>query len=234
MENLAKLDSETDFGVVLSSLVDQGGSASVAGHLRKFIETSRDPNGLRARTSVIRPALIADIAHFMCVSHGRHPGVIEHAATKIVDEEARGWFVDAIGGYIVERELLNRLTVAAGPIRSHAGQDKISAILAGQAKNFQMLATSDRKGTAAGAAIAFVLDWNATRQLLDSVAIALELTPVANQLPDTAACQSFANAMAKSQAYVRAMSFGAEQLLAQQRGLWQIIAARHAELEDTH
>jgi hypothetical protein len=30
--------------------------------------------------------------------------------------------------------------------------------------------------------------------------------------------------------YRRAMAFGSQQLLAQQRGLWQLIAARHAEM----
>jgi hypothetical protein len=159
-------------------------------------------------------------------------GMIEQAATKILDDEARAWFVTAIDGFIVERDFLNRLTVAAGPIRSHSGQDKISALLAGQAKNFQMLATSDRKGTAAGAAIAFVLDWNASRHLLNSVASALELPIAKNLLPDSIRCQEFASAVAKSNSEVRAMNFGAEQLLAQQRGLWQIVAARHAELEE--
>ncbi len=234
MEMLVKLSSGSDFGAVLTNLVDEGGSASVTAQLRKFIETSRDPNGLRPRTNVLRPALIADIAHFMCISHGRHPGVIEHAATKILDEEARGWFVSAIDGFVLERDFLNRLTVAAGPIRSHSGQDKISAILANQAKNFQMLATSDRKGTAAGAAISFVLDWNASRPLLNSVAASLDLPIMANVLPDTASCITFANAIAKSDNQVRAMTFGAEQLLAQQLGLWQIVSARHAELEDLH
>jgi hypothetical protein len=51
-------------------------------------------------------------------------------------------------------------------------------------------------------------------------------------LPDTESCQEFASALAKSNNEVRAMNFGAEQLLAQQRGLWQIVAARHAELEE--
>jgi hypothetical protein len=234
MDNLAKLNSNTDFGALLTDMVDQGGSASITAQLRKYIETSRDPNGLRPRTNVLRPALIADIAHFMCVSHGRHPGVIEHAATKVLDEEARTWFVAAIDGFINERDFLSRLTVAAGPIRSHSGQDKVSGLLASQAKNFQMLATSDRKGTAAGAAIAFVLDWNASRPLLDSVATSLDLSMTANVLPDSTSCIAFANAIAKTDNQVRAMTFGAEQLLAQQLGLWRIVAARHAELEDLH
>ena len=234
MDKLATPHTETDLGTVLCSLVADNGSFAITGQLRRFIDTSRDPNGLRQRTNILRPALIADIAHFMCVSHGRHPGIIEHAATKILDEEARQWFVTAIDGFIIEREYLNRLTVAAGPIRSHAGQDKVSALLAGQAKNFQMLATSDRNGTAAGAAIAFVLDWIASRQLLDSVAAAVDISVPELSLPDSNDCINFANAIAKSDKLVRAIGFGADQLLAQQRGLWQIVAARHAELEHSN
>jgi hypothetical protein len=234
MDNLAKPYSEIDLGTGLHNLVTENGSASVTAQLRRFIESSRDPNGLRQRTNILRPALIADIAHFMCVSHGRHPGVIEHAATKILDDEAREWFVTAIDGFIIERDYLNRLTVAAGPIRSHAGQDKVSALLAGQAKNFQMLATSDRNGTAAGAAIAFVLDWIASRPLLDSVATSLDIPVPAISLPAQDECVNFANAIAKSDNIVRAIGFGADQLLGQQRGLWQIIAARHAALEHSN
>jgi hypothetical protein len=113
MDNLAKPYSDSDLGTGLQSLVTENGSASLTAQLRRFIESSRDPNGLRQRTNILRPALIADIAHFMCVSHGRHPGVIEHAATKILDDEAREWFVTAIDGFIIERDYLNRLTVAA-------------------------------------------------------------------------------------------------------------------------
>ncbi len=234
MKMLAKPNSETDYGAVLCRMVLENGSIAVTGQLRRFIETSRDPNGLRPITNILRPALIADIAHFMCVSHGRHPGVIEHAATKILDDEARSWFVQAIDGFIIEREYLNRLTVAAGPIRSHSGQDKISALLAAQAKNFQMLATSDRHGTAAGAAIAFVLDWLSSRALLDSVAAAMSINAPNIALPNLDSCQNFASAIAKSDNLVRAIGFGADQLLAQQRGLWQIVAARHAALEQSN
>jgi hypothetical protein len=38
-----------------------------------------------------------------------------------------------------------------------------------------------------------------------------------------------ASQLAQNDSYARAMGFGAQQLLGQQRGLWQLIAARHAE-----
>ena len=69
MDKLATPHTETDLGTVLCSLVADNGSFAITGQLRRFIDTSRDPNGLRQRTNILRPALIADIAHFMCVSH---------------------------------------------------------------------------------------------------------------------------------------------------------------------
>jgi hypothetical protein len=97
-----------------------------------------------------------------------------------------------------------------------------------------MLATSDRNGTAAGAAIAFVLDWIASRPLLDSVATSLDIPVPIIALPVADESINFANAIAKSDNIVRAIGFGADQLLGQQRGLWQIIAARHAALEHSN
>ncbi len=230
MDNLARPDSVVAFGGSLLRLVEADGSAKVILPMQKFLNDSRDVRDLRSSVKTIRPALIADIAHFMCISHGRLPGVVDHAASKIVDEEARIWLVQAIDGFVAERALLNQLTVAAGPIRRLIGQDKISALLSNQSKSFEMLATSDRKGCPAGAAIAFVLDWQATRPLLDQAALSLGIEPVPHSLPSVAECEQLANAMAFDDAKKRAMLFGVEQLLAQQRGLWQLIAARHVEM----
>jgi hypothetical protein len=36
--------------------------------------------------------------------------------------------------------------------------------------------------------------------------------------------------LGQDQGYRRAMGFGSDQLLAQQRGLWQLLAARHVEM----
>jgi hypothetical protein len=173
------------------------------------------------------PALLADIAHFLNISHGRFPGVIDYAAGKIVDEAARAWLISATSAFTTERSFLNQLTVAAGPIRRHHDQDRVEALLSTQHRSFEMLATSDRRGCPAGAAMAFALDWRATRGLLERAAFMLGKDVEICALPFEAETVALADALAVSPAAERAMAFGSEQLLAQQKGLWQLIAARH-------
>jgi hypothetical protein len=234
MDSLARPDALHDFDVSLMRFVAAEGSIGIVAPLQKFLEDSHDAPSLRASVKNIRPALIADISHFLCISHGRHPGVVDHAASKIIDDIARDWLVEAINGFVVERAFLNQLTVAAGPITRQNGQEKITAILEQQSKSFQMLATSDRKGTAAGAAIAFVIDWQSTRPLLDIVAISLGIEPAKSILPPASSTQELAGQLAFDTGKSRAMMFGAQQLLSQQRGLWQLIAARHAEISNQY
>lgn len=230
MDNLARPDTELAFGEALLRLLEADGSAGITAPMQKFLNDSRDVRDLRSSVKTTRPALIADIAHFMCISHGRLPGVIDHAANKIVDEAARGWLLQAIEGFASERAFLNKLTVAAGPIRRLLGQGKITALLANQSKSFEMLATSDRKGCPAGAVIAFVIDWQATRGILDQAGLALGIQPAESTLPNVTNTIALAEKLAIGEPQKRAMRFGTQQLLAQQRGLWQLIAARHIEM----
>ncbi len=230
MDNLARPDLTSDFGAAFLGYVRENNSIPITATLSKFLQSSQNPSGLRSAAQEARPALIADIAHFMCVSHGLHPGVVDHAATKILDDSARRWLVDAINAFAAERNFLNNLTVAAGPLRSRNGQDKVSALLSTQAKNFQMLATSDRRGCAAGAAIAFILDWVATRPLLEKVALNLGLDTHPVNFPSEAESLQLAAVLGADAAVSRAMMFGADQLLGQQRGLWRVIAARHSAM----
>ena len=229
MDNLARPELDADFGSAFVQLVSSQGSLPVVEPLMAFLGERSDRPDLRPQVKNARAALIADVAHFINISHGRHPGVVDHAAHKIIDDAARRWLVQAIDGFAGERAYLNRLTVQAGPIRRHTGQDRITALITGQSKNFEMLATSDRKGCPAGAALAFVIDWHQTRALLDRISLHIGMEPPVTQLPDIATCAALAGQLVQSDAYRRAMGFGAEQILAQQRGLWQLIAARHAE-----
>jgi hypothetical protein len=229
MHNLARPGSEKDFGESLLRFASLDGSAPVVAPLQKFLTVSQESRDLRLPIKAVRPALIADIAHFLCISHGRHPGIVDHAATKIIDESARAWLVQATNAFASERTFLNKLTVAAGPITRQFGQETITALLTNQAKSFEMLATSDRQGCAVGAAVAFVIDWQTTRPLLDQAALALGLEPTKIDLPDANQCLQLVDSLSDSTAKRRAMTFGAEQLLAQQRGLWRLIDSRHAE-----
>lgn len=230
MDNLARPDLDEDFGQALVRAILTDGSSPVIMPLQDFLGQRETILDFRSPTKSARAALIADIAHFLNISHGRHPGVIDFAAHKIADDVARKWMVIATKAIVVERRYLNALTVAAGPTHRQQGQDKLTALLGQQSKNFEMLATSDRTGCPAGAAIAFVIDWQQTRPLLDRSALHLGMEPPACTLPSIDHSRDLANALAATPVVQRAMSFGARQLLGQQRGLWQVIAARHDEL----
>jgi hypothetical protein len=204
------------------------GSLRVTQPLVEFLDRCVGASDLRKQVRESIPALLADIAHFMAISHGRHPGVVDHAADKMAEQSARQWVVEATQGFASERDLLNRMIVAAGPIRRHADQDKITALLGTQARSFELLATSERTGCAAGAAIAFVTDWQLTRPLLERAALALDVEPRPCQLPSIADSHQLVCDLSSSPAIERAISFGSAQILAQQSGLWRLVAARHS------
>jgi len=230
MNNLARPTLGSDLGDGFVRTILSDGSLGVTAPLAAFLGNGGDRPDLRPHAKAARAALLADIAHFMHISHGRHPGIIDYAAQKIVDDAARSWLVGAIDGFSAERTFLNKLTVTAGPIRRLQGQDKVNTLIESQAKNFQMLATSDRKGCPAGAAIAFLVDWHQTRPLLDMVAYEMGIAPTPAALPSVNACAALAGKLDDGGSYRRAMAFGAHQTLEQMRGLWRLIAARHTEM----
>jgi hypothetical protein len=169
---------------------------------------------------------IADIAHFLCVLHGRHPGVVDHAATKTADVIAREWLVEAMDGFTAERAFLTRLTVAAGPISGVRAEDQSNATVLAQRKALEMLSQSDRNGCALGASFALVLDWQAIRPLLEKIAIKLGVEPRAAVLPASEATMALNTELSQSSAVERAINFGVDQILTQHRGLWQLLEAR--------
>jgi hypothetical protein len=91
-----------------------------------------------------------------------------------------------------------------------------------------MLAESDRQGCAMGAAIALTLDWRTIRVLLDISAQRLELAAPRCTLPDLRDTARVATHIADTPAVERAIVFGAQQLIAQHSGLWDLLAARAA------
>ena len=225
-----RAQKSVNFGEGFAALVVENGSVPVSGPLSAFLDRCMAAPDLRKSVKDSLPALLADVAHFLNVSHGRVPGVVDHAAGKIVDPEAREWLMHANSAFASERAYLNSLTVSAGPIRRHLDQDKIEALLATQQRSFEMLATSDRKGCPAGAAMAFVLDWHSTRPLLDRAALMLDVEAPNCGLPSVTATVTLANALTGNSAVERAIAFGSQQLLSQQKGLWHLIAARHHKM----
>lgn len=176
--------------------------------------------------SVLSGADIADIAHFMCVLHGRHPGVIDNAATKTADDAARDWLLEATSGFAAERAFLTKMTVAAGPISGVSGDDQSNAAVLGQRKALDMLSHSDRSGCAIGAAIALVADWHLIRNILEQIALRIGVEARSSILPSIEASSDLKSRLAETPALERALNFGAEQLLNQHRGLWQLLEAR--------
>src|SRR5436853_488166 len=86
-------------------------------------------------------------------------------------------------------------------------------------------ATRDLAGCAVGASIALVLDWHAVRALMSVAADRAGFAPLPSNLPIDAETQTIAVTLAAAAPVERAMSFGAQQLLAQHRALWDLAEA---------
>jgi hypothetical protein len=169
---------------------------------------------------------VADIVHLLCLLHGRHPGVVDHAIDRITNDAARAFLTDAADAFARERALLTKLVVAVGPLPSTPGQaDTETAVLA-QHHAIDMLAQSERSGCAFGAALALLADWAAIRPVLETAARRLSLDIEKSALPNAAMISSIICAAANSEAADRAMLFGAQQIVAQHRGLWDLLEAR--------
>lgn len=207
-----------DIARILEALVAADGTAAHAYATRASTGVSRE--------ALLSLADLADAAYYLCLLHGRHPGVIDHAATRSADNDARQWLIEAADGFARERSYLTQVTVAAGPAPSTAGQADCETVVSQQRHALDMLAQSDRRGCAMGAAMALVLDWRAVRHVLDMAAIRAGLEPQTCTLPDRAGTLTVARAVGGDDAIDRAIQFGARQLLNQHRGLWDLLAAR--------
>ncbi|MEJ7927652.1 hypothetical protein WG908_12910 [Sphingobium sp. AN641] len=203
---------------ILDALARADGSA---GHGYVAQAGSREPG---ARPQSI--ADLADAAYYLCMLHGRHPGVIDHAATRSADNGARAWLVQAADAFARERAYLAQVTVAVGPAPSTAGQADCETAVGQQRHALDMLAQSDRRGCAMGAALALALDWQSVRRLLDMAALRVGLEPQPCTLPDREETLGVAASIGGDDGIDRAILFGARQLLSQHRGLWDLMQAR--------
>ncbi|MEG3086523.1 DUF6975 family protein [Sphingomonas sp. PB4P5] len=208
--NLAQRDS--NWGLI-AALVDADGSAAHA-----------LPRRLALRDAPARD--LADAVHALCWLHGRQPGVIDHAGQANAQPLAQDWLTEAAAGFAAERSYLATLTAAAGHQPSTPGQSESEAAVLGQRHALDMLAQSERAGCATGAAIALVLDWSAIRTTLDAAAQRFGLEPPPFALPMNADLETVVLSLGHTPAIERAMAFGAQQLLAQHRGLWCLLEAR--------
>jgi hypothetical protein len=169
---------------------------------------------------------LADAVHLLCSLHGRQPSLIELAWSHSAEGPARDWLRHAADAFERERLHLVRLTAAVGPLPSTPGAAETEASLVAQRNALEILATSERRGCALGAATALVGDWWSVRRLLDRAAgrAGVDVPPPA--LPDEASVHAVINAASDTPASERALGFGAEQLLLQHRGLFDLLEAR--------
>ncbi len=168
---------------------------------------------------------LADMIHLLCTLHGRYPGVIDHAASRVTAPAARAWLATATHIFAGERAYLARLAVAAGPVPSTPGAGDSDAAVRGQRHAIEMLAQSERNGCAVGAAMAVMLDWAAIRAVLDSAARRFGVEPPHFAIEGTSVA-SVADVFADSPGIQRALQFGAEQIIVQHHGLWDLLEAR--------
>lgn len=166
----------------------------------------------------------ADVLHHLCTVHGRHPGVIDHAAVIAHDDdEAVRSLADAFAD---ERDYLAQLVVAAGAMPSTPGQAESMASVVAQRHAIDMLGRSERSGVAAGAALALALDWRAIRPVLDSAAARFGVAAPPMRLPALDVLATLADRLCPTPASQRAFAFGVQQIAAQHRGLWDLLEAR--------
>jgi hypothetical protein len=176
---------------------------------------------------------LADAAHYLCVLHGRHPGVVDHALEHAHLPLEKDWLEAAADAFVAERAWLVRLVAAAGPLPSTPGQAESEAAAHSQLHALEMLAQSDRTGCATGAAVAVALDWAGIRPVLDAAGLKLGLEPPVSTLPLPEETVTVIDALARETNVERAMLFGAQQLFAQHRALFDLLEAR-AGARDKH
>ncbi len=215
-----------NWGAAIAQRTHDDGSATIIAPFVKTLSNTIKGLNLRDQARKEKPMIVADIAHYLCVAHGKHPGIIEHAMSKIVEDCSREWLVKAADGFTRERIYLTELTVAAGPITRAIGQDETDMLVVNQSKHYKMLASSDRKGCPIGSAAAFIIDWYHIRQLMDVIAVQLDTAIPSNTLPTISETEKMVSEYAISENISRAINFGADQMLSQQRAFWNLIKAR--------
>ncbi|HYJ83911.1 MAG TPA: hypothetical protein VEW26_13850 [Allosphingosinicella sp.] len=213
-----------------ASVETAGGPLTGALLLERLAEHGSAAHPYAASPKLLRSATagrdLADLIHYLCVLHGRYPGLIDHAAARVLEPDARAWLTNATYAFAGERAYLARLAVAAGPVPSTPGAAGSDAAVLGQRHAMETLALSERRGCALGAAMALVLDWAVIRTCLDSAAARFGVDTPAYPAADTGAVVGLADDHGASPPVQRALLFGAQQILVQHHGLWDLLEAR--------
>jgi hypothetical protein len=176
---------------------------------------------------------LADAVHLLCSLYGRHPGLVELALNYCADGAARAWLIAASAGFERERLYLVRLTAAVGPLPSTPGSAATESAINQQRRATETLALSERCGCALGATTALVTDWTIIRGVLDRAAVRMGVDVPACSLPDEDATVAVLAATMAGASAERAVAFGSQQLLLQNRGLFDLLEARASARGDS-
>lgn len=198
---------------MLAELVDADGSA-------------RHPHV--ARLLAARPLRrdLGDAVHAFCTVHGRFPGLVDEAVAHTTQTDMTDWLTPIAASFAEERAAIAHLVSAAGPLPSTPGQAESEAALAGVRHAAEMLAGSDRRGCALGAAAGLVADWTVMRNVLNRAADCFGVTLQPATMPLLEELDAAVTGFCAEPAVERAVAFGARQLLAQHRGLWDLLETR--------
>ena len=169
---------------------------------------------------------VADAVHHFCLLHGRHPGVVDHALARAGDKAQHEMLLSLAAQFAGERAFLAKLVVAVGPLPSTPGQAHTETAVLAQHHAIDMLAQSDRAGCAMGAAIAVLADWLAIRAVLDHAADRLSIDTPMMSLPGLGDLHEMVGSLTMTAGMERALVFGGQQIIAQHRGLWDLLEAR--------
>lgn len=215
-----------------------GGGWDVIASLALSDGSARHPHLVRLAQSGAAQRDLADAVHAICAVHGRTTDLFDETTRHRseapgAEDVVPAWIAAATDAFAAERAYLATLTAAAGPLPSTPGQAETDAALVAQRHAFDMLARSDRAGCATGAGIALVIDWYAFRDAMDAAALRFGVTVPAMALPNEIEVATIVATLSSSPALQRAMAFGAQQVFAQHRGLWNLLDAR-ASARDRH
>lgn len=204
-------------GVADAQLARVAAQGSADHAYRQALLSTNGPNSARD---------LADAVHLFCSLYGRHPGLIELALNNCPAGPVRDWLREASDAYERERLYLVRLTAAVGPLPSTPGAAETEATLVAQRHAIETLAKSERRGCALGAATALMADWSSIRAVLDRAADRMGMQKPALTLPDEGSIVRVISDGTDGMASERALGFGGEQLLLQNRGLFDLLEAR--------
>jgi hypothetical protein len=215
--------------MMISQTASNGAHASAWDLVVRLAEadgSASHPHMLRLVRGAPAQRNLSDAVHALCAVHGDHPGMVEDALTRDAQPAAHDWLAAAARGFAAERAYLAQLLVAVGPLPSTPGQSETAGALVGERHALEMLARSDRAGCASGAVAALLHDWVPIRRVLDVAAMRFGVDVSRSAFPAEEETARIVTALGGSPGTERAVSFGAQQLFAQHRGLWSLLEAR--------